>query len=95
MLKWVVFGGSEARLALYSSLISHFRPFRKNRKNRRQKGCQMSCFLMKNDALAVQGLIYSAILIVFRGLENHVFFDADLAAQKVEKTSGARTTCFV
>ena len=45
MRKWEVFDGSEPRLALYSSLISHFRRFWKKSKNRCQKGAQKSCFL--------------------------------------------------
>ena len=40
MWKSEVFDGSEPRLVLYSSLITHFRRFRKKSKNRCQKGAQ-------------------------------------------------------
>ena len=41
----MTFDGSEPRLALYSSLILPFRPFRKNAKNR----CEHRCFLMAQN----------------------------------------------
>ena len=43
MRKWEVFDGSEPRLALYSSLISHFRPFRKNRKTYAKREAKSHC----------------------------------------------------
>ena len=45
MRKWKVFDGSEPRLALYSSLISHFRHFRKNTKKTVSKGIPKVMFL--------------------------------------------------
>ena len=53
-----VFDGSEPRLALYSSLISHFCNFRKKSKNRCQKGAQKLWFLIQNATLDAQGSIY-------------------------------------
>ena len=55
------FDGSEPRLALYSSLISHFCHFRKNRKNRCQKGSQKSLFLVQKPTLGAPGAIDSTI----------------------------------
>ena len=51
MQKWIVFDGSEPRLALYSSLFSHFFDFRKRSKNRCQKGRQKLSFLVQNATL--------------------------------------------
>ena len=42
------FDGSEPRLALYSSLILHFRPFRKNRKIDAKRDPKSRCFWSKN-----------------------------------------------
>ena len=72
--KSMVFDGSEPRLALYSSLISHFRHFWKNSKKRCQKGGQKSCFLIPKPTFGAQGSIESAILAVFRGFEKSLIF---------------------
>ena len=74
MKKSMLFHGSERRLALYSSLISHFRPFLKKSKNLCQQGANKSCFLMKNVPLGAEGSIYSPFWAVFEGSKNQCFF---------------------
>jgi len=74
MRKWKVFDGSEPRLALYSSLISHFFDFRKGLKNRCQKGGQKLSFLVQNATLDAQGSIYPTFFDDFEKYEKSMIF---------------------
>ena len=74
MRKSKVFDGPEPRLALYSSLITHFRRFRKKSKNRCKKGCQKLSFLVQKPALGAQGPIDSAFFDDLGELEKSSFF---------------------
>ena len=65
MRKSKVFDGSEPRLALYSSLILHFRPFRKKSKNRCQKGSQKFRILVQKLILGAPGTSQGSILRIF------------------------------
>ena len=74
MRKWEVFDGSEPRLALYSSLISHFFDFRKGLKNRCQKGGEKLSFLVQNATLDAQGSIYPTFFDDFEKYEKSMIF---------------------
>ena len=62
----MVFDGSEPRLALYSSLISHFRNFRKKLKNRCQNGSENPSELVQKSTL---GWLLAPDCRLFRLLE--------------------------
>ena len=87
MQKWMVFDGSEPRLALYSSLISHFRHFQKMSKNQCKKGIQISCFLMQNWDFWTPRSIDSAILVVFGRCRKILIFYVGLGRPKNDKKS--------
>ena len=73
MLKLMLFDGSEPCLALYSSLISHFRHFQKRSKNQ----CKQISKVMFFDEKLTLGrprLIYSPIFAVCWWFEKLVFF---------------------
>ena len=74
MRKSKVFDGSEPRLALYSSLISHFFDFRKRSKNRCQKGGEKLSFLIQNATLDAQGSIYPTFFDDFGKYEKSMIF---------------------
>ena len=87
----MLFGGSEPRLALYSSLISHFRHFQKRLKKQCKKSLQNSCFLMKNWYFWTPGSFDSAILVVFgRYRKSFFFLCRTMEVQKREKSILAR-----
>ena len=85
MPKSMIFDCSEPRLALYSSLISHFCHFRKTSKNRCKKGCQKLSFLVPKPALAAQGPIDSAFFDDLGELEKSTFFGNRSGSQKNRK----------
>ena len=66
--------GSEPRLALYPSLISHFFDFRKKLKIRCQKGSQKLSFLVQNETLDGQGSIYPTFFDDFEKYEKSMIF---------------------
>ena len=78
-----VFDGSEPRLALYSSLISHFRIFWKKSKNRCQKGGQKLNFLMKKRSLGAKGSIVSVIFDFLLRSKHNGFFGIDFGRQNL------------
>ena len=84
MRKWKVFDGSEPRLALYSSLISHFFDFRKKLKIRCQKGSQKLSFLVQTETLNGQGSIYPTFFDDFEKYEKSVIFWCRSGRQKVD-----------
>ena len=82
----MLFDGLEPRLALYSSLISHFRHFGKMSKNQCKKGLQNSCFLMKDWYFWTPGSFDSAISVVFGAIsKNRNFLCRSWEAKKREK----------
>ena len=85
MRKSKVFDGSEPRLALYSSLITHFRRFRKKSKNRCQKEPKSRGFCSKNRPWALQGRLILPFWSIFEDSKNHCFFDVVLGRQKIDK----------
>ena len=91
MQKWMLFDGSEPRLALYSLLISHFRHFQKRLKNQCKKGLHNSCFFMKDWYFWTPGSFDSVILVVFGRYRKIVFFLCrTMEVQKREKSILAR-----
>ena len=93
MPKSKVFDGSEPRLALYSSHISHFRPFRKISKNRCKKGCQKLLFLVQKLALGAQESIDSAIFARFLRIRKIIDFLMRLQwSKKSEKSAQVATS---
>ena len=68
------FDGSEPRLALYSSLVSHFGNFCKKLKSVCKKGSQKCCFLVQIRAVGATGSIDSAIFDVLEVFEKSMFF---------------------
>ena len=82
--KWEVFDSSEPRLALYSSLISHFFDFRKRLKNRCQKGGQKLSFLIQNATLDAQGSIYPTFFYDFGKYEKSMIFRCRSGRRKVD-----------
>ena len=94
MRKSKVFDGSEPRLALYSSLITHFRRFRKKSKNRCQKGAQKLCFFVQKRASDAAGSINSAIGSVFGRFQKSLFFCCRSERPKIMKNqSVGRSPC--
>ena len=85
MRKSKVFDGSEPRLALYSSLITHFRHFRKNRKIDAKREPKSIVFCSKNGPLALQGRLILSFWSIFEDSKNHCFFDVVLGRQKIDK----------
>ena len=53
----MLFDGSEPRLALYSSLISHFRNFQEKPKNEAEQGLKSYVFWSKNVPWASLGSV--------------------------------------
>ena len=87
MPKCMLFDGLEPRLALYSSLISHFRHFQKMSKNQCKKRIQISCFLMQNWDFWTPRSIDSALLVVFGRCRKIVIFYVGLGRPKNYKNS--------
>ena len=87
MPKCMLFDGLEPRLALYSSLISHFRHFQKMSKNQCKKGIQISCFLMQNWDFWTPRSIDSALLVVFGRCRKIVIFYVGLGRPKNDTNS--------
>ena len=81
------FDDSEPRLALYSSLISHFRHFQKRSKNQCKRGFQNSCFLMKNWYFWTPGSFDSAISVIFGRYRKILIFYVGPGRLKNEKNS--------
>ena len=82
MRKSKVFNGSEPRLALYSSLISHIHHFWKQSKNQWKKGPRKSCFLIQKRALDAKGSIEGTIFLDFSWFEKSLIFQCHEGASK-------------
>ena len=82
MPKSKVFDSSEPRLALYSSLILHFRHFRTISKKQCKKAYKKLLSLVQKPALGAQGLIDSAFFDDLGELETSQFFGNGSGSQK-------------
>ena len=83
----MLFDGSEPRLALYSSLISHFRHFQKMSKNQCKKVSKFHAFLMLNWDFWTPRSIESALLVVFGRCRKIVIFYVGLGRPKNNNNS--------
>ena len=86
MRKWKVFDSSKRRLALYSSLISHFCHFRKIPKNRCRNGHQNHRKLVQNPTWRRPVAIDSSIFVVLERCKKHVFLIRFPWPKKCEKS---------
>ena len=86
MRKSKLFDGSKPRLALYSSLISHFCTFWKKLKNQCQNVLQKFCFLIKkNEPWPPQGRLILQFLSIFGDSKIRCFFYFASEAPKIRK----------
>ena len=86
MRKSKVFDGSEPRLALYSSLITHtFAVFGKSRKLNAKSEHKSRGFWSKNRSWAPQGRLILPFLSIFGDSKTRCFFDADSGGPKISK----------
>ena len=70
MRKSKVFDGSEPRLALYSSLITHFCHFRKTQKINAKRDAQNRVFGSENEPWAPKGRFFQYFSLIFEDSEN-------------------------
>ena len=74
MRKSKVFDGSEPRLALYSSLITHFRNFRKILKINAKMAHRIHEFWFTNQLLADFWHLFVDFLVFLSGVEDRELF---------------------